>query len=376
MNMMPLPHKKLLLLAIILILVFLITSCVIVQPRPSSGQIPSSRETRSNQVDTLSQLRIEEPLPDNRFLVGEPVRFKARLTNDKSADTGQLSWRSSLDGNLGTGTQIQTDKLTAGTHEIVVSYGKSKGTVQIRVFRDLWQLYQSAPSQDEINQIQSDFTLNWIDGNKTDEKWMSYTSFKFDQKSADPSKIIAIEKLDLLRHQKFSQPLPFTNGKSLYEHLQNYVDRVNLSLGCNINTAGGKIVNLNRQFSIWDIRQSATAEKPDACKIPLTNPPVLNEYINSLYLFIHEARHCEPSDSGHVECQGKDNMDTSLEPGSGHARAVLYLMWVYKYGIYDPPSIKEQAKQIAMNILKSRFCSTVKHNNPQVQAILKELLGG
>jgi len=31
---------------------------------------------------------------------------------------------------------------------------------------------------------------------------------------------------------------------------------------------------------------------------------------------------------------------------------------------YTSPSIKEQAKQIAMNILKSRFCSTVKHNNP------------
>jgi len=65
-----------------------------------------------------------------------------------------LSWRSSLDGNLGTGTQIQTDKLTAGTHEIVVSYGKSKGTVKIRILRSLAAL-PICTSQDEINQIQS-----------------------------------------------------------------------------------------------------------------------------------------------------------------------------------------------------------------------------
>jgi hypothetical protein len=50
-------------------------------------------------------------------------------------------------------------------------------------------------------------------------------------------------------------------------------------------------------------------------------------------------------------------------------------MWVYKYGLYDPPDIKEVAKSLAGTVL-GRICSLPTHSNPLVQAIVDELLEG
>jgi hypothetical protein len=66
-------------------------------------------------------------------------------------------------------------------------------------------------------------------------------------------------------------------------------------------------------------------------------------------------------------------MDPSFDNGSGHARAVLYAMWVYKYGLYDPPVIRQEARTWAYSTL-SRLCSKPTSSNPKIQAILNELL--
>jgi hypothetical protein len=102
-------------------------------------------------------------------------------------------------------------------------------------------------------------------------------------------------------------------------------------------------------------------------------------YVHSLYLFNHESRHNEPGDPGHTTCTawtgapGVDNgMDATFEPGSGFARATLYVMWVYKYGRYDPPTIRTEAKNIALQF-KDRFCAHPTSSNPLVQALLTEL---
>ena len=60
--------------------------------------------------------------------------------------------------------------------------------------------------------------------------------------------------------------------------------------------------------------------------------------------------------------------------GSGYAQGALYDMWVYKYGLYDPPDIKNQAKSAAMSVLQVTFCSTPTHSNPLAQAVVNELL--
>jgi hypothetical protein len=49
-------------------------------------------------------------------------------------------------------------------------------------------------------------------------------------------------------------------------------------------------------------------------------------------------------------------------------------MWVYKYGVYDPPVMKQEARIFAY-ITLARFCSKPTSSNPKVQAIVDELLG-
>jgi hypothetical protein len=316
---------------------------------------------------------IQAPLPGERFIKNESITFKASLPGIPAVSGSNLLWHSSIDGKLGSGRQIKSSKLSTGSHQIEVSAPGYETSVTIYIYNDLWALYQSPPSQAEIDRIMHDFVLNWIDGEVSDEKWKSYEAFKFHQKSSDPSKLIAISKLDLLRHQQFSQPLPFSKGKTAYEHLKSHVNTINLKLDCSYNTGGGGTLNLKRNFSVWDSRKSGTQDNPNACKTPFYSPPILNKYINSLYLLLHEGRHCESNDPGHVSCMGKSNMDQTLENGSGHAQAALYLMWIYKYGLYDPTDVKEEAKGVAKGILESRFCSPPTHTNPKVQAILNEL---
>jgi len=328
---------------------------------------------------------LQSPISDERLVNDEILKFKAIVTSDLPVDGSQLQWVSNIDGSLGSGPEIEIDGLSLGTHKIEVTGYGDKVDIPIRVFEDLWELYQSPLSQGEIDRIMKDFTINWIDGDVEDEKWGTYEPFEFDQESTDPSKVVAIAKLDVLRHQQFSEPLPFTNGKSPYDHFRTYVNTINLRLDCNFNTGGGGAVSLNRGFNVWDGRSSGTPDNPDACKTPFANP-VLYKYINPLYLLLHEGRHNEPSDSGHISCKSwwppdipedektETQCDPTLEEGSGHAQAALYSMWVYKYGLYDSPSIKEEAKTIATSLLKSRFCSKPTHSDQKVQAIVNELL--
>lgn len=131
--------------------------------------------------------------------------------------------------------------------------------------------------------------------------------------------------------------------------------------------------NLSVGNHIWDARSSATATDPNACKKPFASH-ALWSYINSLYLLVHENRHNMTDDPGHTICSGVGNMDQRLEDGSGHAWAAMYLMWVYKYGSYDPHFIKNEAKILAVDLLKTRFCSKPTHSNPKVQAIIDELI--
>lgn len=99
-------------------------------------------------------------------------------------------------------------------------------------------------------------------------------------------------------------------------------------------------------------------------------------YVKPLYLLVHEERHNESGDPGHIFV-GSPNpvqMDPVLEGGSGHAWAAMYTMWVYKYGKYDSPAIKSDARNIASMLLSERFPSRPTHSNPKVQAIIDELL--
>jgi hypothetical protein len=312
-------------------------------------------------------LAITSPLPDERFIANETVTLKVS-PGGRHVDASEIVWTSDLSGDLGHGPEIKVSKLLPGRHTITVRVAGETQVVSIRVFKDLLSLYQTLPAAGEIKRIQKDFAINWIDGTVADEKWATYDPPVFNQASLAPSKVVVIANLDVLRHQVFSEPLPFTDGHTPYDHFRKYIKQINLWLDCADNSGASGVINLHRWQNTWNLwRQD--------CKSPSPTDPKLLGYAGSIFLLMHEARHSEPSDSGHTSCYGFQNMDPSFDRGSGHARAVLYAMWVYKYGLYDPPAMRQEARTFAYATL-SRLCSKPTSSNPKIQAIIDELLAG
>jgi hypothetical protein len=314
-----------------------------------------------------TRLFIEGPLANERFVVKEPVNLQALITSHAIVDESLLHWTSSIAGALGSGLNVHVSGLPLGNQNIQAGGLSLTQTVPVRVFTDLGALYQAQPAPEELARINAAFTLNYLDGTQPDEHWSAYDPPAFDQSSILPSKLVVLARLDVMRHQAFSQPLPFGGGLTVCENFHKYVSNVHLRLDCNLADGGGGTVELNRLGSEW-----WNLMQPD-CKTPAPNPP-LALYINPLYLLVHEGRHNEPGDPGHTTCNGQTNMDATLDNGSGHAWAALYTMWVYKYGLYDSPAMKLEAKTVATSLLKTRFCTTPTSTNPAVQAIVTELL--
>ncbi|GAI79252.1 unnamed protein product, partial [marine sediment metagenome] len=149
-----------------------------------------------------------------RFIRGEEISFSVIVSSQLDLDGFQLKWISNKDGDLGTGLELTLDNLSTGIHVIqVCGYGVCT-SISVRIYEDLWQLYQSPPAEGEIERILNDFSFNLIDGDESDEKWDAYAPV-FDQNSTDPSFLVAISKIDILRHQRFSAPVPFTNGQTI-----------------------------------------------------------------------------------------------------------------------------------------------------------------
>jgi hypothetical protein len=310
-------------------------------------------------------LNVLSPLEGERFVVGEQVRLDANILgvggNPPMWNSDGVAWTSDRDGPLGSGSPMVT--LSQGNHVITASKERLRRTVNVRVFADLWSLYRSAPSQAELDRIQRDFTFEWLDG-PSGEKWTSYPGTPFDQTSANPSKTAVFAKLDVLRHQRFSQPLPWTTA-TVYDQIRQNTRTIRVSLGTDLNQAGNHVINLNRTFTLWSNDPS--------------HPNTATPYVDPLYLFVHESRHNEPGDPLHTSCTSwtgapgtPNGMDAQFEPGSGYARAAVYLMWVYKYARFDPPAMQDQAKTDVM-AHKDRFCSRPSSTNPLVQALLREL---
>lgn len=317
-----------------------------------------------------NRLWFQYPLRDERFVAGEPVTLQALYTCEQIKEGRNVHWVSDLDGELGAGPTLTLDNLSVGTHQIYVYGYQTVVTRQVRIFADLQTFYQATPSADEIVRIESDFEFNWIDGNGTGELWSAYPDV-FDQQSLDPTKLAIYAKLDVMRHQDFVEPLPFAKGKKAYDYFRTFVSMFHVHLDCRYNSGGGGNISLNRGMNLW--HGTSTGPGSEACKEPPPNP-TLNPYTGPISLLLHEERHSEPDDPYHVTVDGNAK-DQWLEGGSGYAWAAMYYMWVYKYGKYDPPIIKEWARVVARQFLSSCFVTPPVHSDTRVQAIIDELLG-
>ena len=311
------------------------------------------------------ELKIDSPLPAERFVAGESVDFKA-VASHGHADLSQIVWTSDIAGELGRGAELQISTLGPGNHRITARLGALTQQVSVREFKDLAELYRAIPAPAEVERILKTFGFRWTDGYLADEKWEPYDPPAFDRTSYQPNKLPVLARLDVLRHQAFSEPLPFSDGLSIYEHLRKNVNTLNMRLDCGNNSGGKGTISLNRSSSEW------WNISTDGCKIP--SPPNQPPGSYLFYIVVHEGRHSERDDPGHIWCRGQINMDADLDHGSGHAWAALYAMWIYKYGIYDSPEVKKEARAVAYSLLRSRFCSPPHSSNPKVQAIVDELM--
>jgi hypothetical protein len=334
----------------------LLTACIM-------GLATVSYEGAAREGDI--EIRIKSPLPDERFVAGEVVHFKAVVSRGH-ANMSEMVWTSDISGVLGRGPELETGNLTPGIHRITASLEGQTQEVNIREFRDMAELYRAIPAHAEVERILKAFSFHWIDGQMPDEKWAPYDPPVFNQASYQPSKVAVVARLDALRHQAFSEPLPFGDGLSVYDHVRKHVNTFNMRLDCGNSSGTGGTINLNRFASEW------WNTYRDSCKIP--SPPNQPPASYLFYIVVHEGRHSERGEPGHTSCRGQGNMDAELDHGSGHAWAALYAMWVYKYGIYDSMEVKTEARTVAASLLRFRFCSPPRSSNPKVQAILDELL--
>lgn len=138
---------------------------------------------------------------------GETIILKAVVTNTRRTSKSQLVWTSNKDGRRGNGSMLKLNHLSAGRHIIMVSGYGTRARIPITIFQDLWALYQFPMSLHEISAIMNDFAMNWIDDSISGESWKKYEPPRFDQTSTDPSKLVFISKLRVLRHQHFDEPL-------------------------------------------------------------------------------------------------------------------------------------------------------------------------
>jgi hypothetical protein len=352
---------------------------------------------------------IASPLANERFVSGESVELTmappvVQPSGLLQATPPNFVWTSSIDGPLGKGTSVLVPRLSVGTHVITVSVAGSRETeqVNVRVFADLGQLYGADPSNEELQRVLHEFRFVLNNGpdsihnftalwplDPATEEWSTYP-FVLPPRSTGymtPSEAVALAKIDLFRHQQFSKPIPLLSSgeRTLYEHLINNTREIHLDLDCSDNHAGGGTATFTRGFSSWLAGGAASNESPWACMNPLfsqTQSDSLEQNYTNIFIAIHENRHNEALDTGH-NCPGGGqdpsldlNAAVPLKRGSGFAASAIYLMWVYKYGLFDNPAAKAWARDGAIQQLQNSFCfSPLLHPDSDVQAIVDELIG-
>ena len=231
---------------------------------------------------------------------------------------------------------------------------------------NLDSLYISKPSDSERGQIIGSFNITLKDGDESRAKWSLYNPFYFNPNDTLPSVYSLVNCLRVIREQKFSEPLPFTDNAYLYMLSHFQLGGIELSLRTGTPYGGGNWIYLNANAAFWDGRTSAEPLKPfpDFSIFP---------YIYKIQLLLHETRHSDSNDPGHdPNISGRD---TRFSSEGAYARDAIYYMWVYKYGINNSQAFKLDARDNATSILMTRFVEMPPtHSNPKVQSLINELL--
>ncbi len=231
---------------------------------------------------------------------------------------------------------------------------------------NLDSLYISKPSDAERDEIISSFNITLKDGDEVQAKWSLYDPYYFNPNSTNPTIYSLINSLRVIREQKFSEPLPFTNNAYQYMLSHFKLGGIELSLQTGYNSGGNNHLYLNANAAFWDGRSSTD---------PFTPSQYFRmfPYIYKIQLLLHESRHSDPDDPGHdPNIAGKD---TRFDFEGAYARDALYYMWVYKYGINNNSTFRKTAVNSAMYTLMNRFVEMPPtHSNPKIQQLIDEII--
>ncbi len=229
---------------------------------------------------------------------------------------------------------------------------------------DLDSLYLSQPSVAERSAIVDSFHITLTDGPESYAKWSLYDPYLFRPDSTAPSLSPLVNGLRVIRESRFDVPLPFGGG-DLYSYLLDHFrnGHIDLWLGSGGSSGGGNVITLAAVSAFWDGRSSSTPFSP-------LTPFSVYPFVHRTQLLVHETRHCDPDDPGHVP-GGKDS---SLAIEGAYGRACIYQMWIWKHGLNFSHRQRTAAAIEAKDFLANRFVAQpATHPNTAIQAIIDEL---
>lgn len=286
---------------------------------------------------------------------------KRAFTDSKAFFTHFKSWKDVRNTSTKLLNRITKDKnyLITFQKPTTAKPTKTKGDEKNVPQLSINDIFTSCPTNQEIQQIEQDFSINFMDPSPRTVSWSNYP-YSCDTQTTNPTRLKVYNTIRYLQKIKFSEPLPFTSGKSLYDFLtlKTATTTTKLTienrLECGIYSMGyNNHLTLGGLFSRWYPVLSGS----NSCErviTPTNDPTLLNDFIYhplfSSELFIHEAQHAITG-----KMHTANGNDLTIDEMGGWAAQFYFNAWVALYSTNTDDQTKNLAHNNAAFILQTRF---------------------
>jgi hypothetical protein len=233
--------------------------------------------------------------------------------------------------------------------------------------------YLQCPTLEERQALEKDFDISF----RSEDGWNRIPyACQYAEKTPTRAKIYKV--LGFLKDLNFSKPLPFTQGKSLYEFLTRAGRKLQIVpvTSCGGSSSGGNFTlmlsgNMTRWYPV--LSGSATcAEVP----LPSTNPNMIATGVyHPLYgasLIVHEGLHAITG-KPHTAANGND---ATIDEMGAWASQFYFQAWIALYSTNADIKLKDCARESAGMILFSRFASNRCPSDPTLREVVNTIRPG
>ena len=244
--------------------------------------------------------------------------------------------------------------------------------------------YISCPTQEEKNQIERDFDIRFYNTTGSTMNWGDYP-YQCDSSTfttTNPTRVKTYNVIRFLKNIQFSRPLPFTQGKSIYEFLtlQTVTNPlytkliIEPRLECDIYSMAGGLfaLVLSGNFSRWYPVLSGS----NTCELGSGTPSnmLVNDFaFHPLYpaeLLVHESYHAI-IESPHT---GTSGGDATIEEMGAWAAQFYFNAWVALYSTNLDDNTKQLAHVNATLILQNRFNENHCPNDNFLKEVVNQII--